>query len=152
VAGTDAIDIQIALGLTQMLWDRAEPNGYSAYIRQNMLPGTPAHEVLMIAALGDHQVNTLGAHVMARAIGAKMVSPVVREVFDIDVVDPPHVGSGLVEFDFGNPPDPITNTPPREGQDPHGRAAGVPAAAQLVDHFLRTGAVGHFCDGVCDPD
>jgi hypothetical protein len=81
MAVSDAIEIQIALGITQMLWDRAEPNGYSAYIRQNMLPNTPAHEVLMIAALGDHQVNTLGAHVMARAIGAKMVDPAVREVF-----------------------------------------------------------------------
>jgi len=27
----------------------------------------------------------------------------------------------------------------------------VPAAAEAVDHFLRTGEVQLFCDGVCDP-
>lgn len=147
----DPIGIQILLGLTQMLWDRAEPSGYSPYIRESLLPGTPAHEVLMIAALGDHQVNTLGAHIMARSIGAKLIRPTVRPVFELEEVDPPHRGSGLVEVDFGNPPDPITNTPPREGQDPHGRPAEVPAMGQLVDHFLKTGEVGHFCDGPCDP-
>ncbi|MBM4362434.1 MAG: hypothetical protein FJ104_07115 [Deltaproteobacteria bacterium] len=145
------IDIQVLLGLTQMLWDRAEPSGYSPYVRENLLPGTPAHEVLMIAALGDHQVNTLGAHIMARSIGAKLIRPAVRPVFELEEVDPPHRGSGLVELDFGNPPDPITNTPPREGQDPHGRAAEVPAMFELVDHFLKTGEVGHYCDGPCDP-
>lgn len=147
----DHLDIQFLIALAQMLWDRAEPSGYSPYVRQNLLPGTPAHEVLMIAALGDHQVNTLGAHIMARSIGAKMIRPTVRDVFELEAVAPPHRGSGFVEMDFGNPADPITNTPPRAGQDPHGRPAEVPAAAQLVDHFLKTGEVSHFCDGPCDP-
>jgi hypothetical protein len=93
------------------------------------LPGTPTHEVLMIAALGDHQVNTLGAHIMARAVGAKLIRPAVGEIFELETVDPPHRGSALVEFDFGNVPDPVTNVPPREGRDPHGHAAEVPAAA-----------------------
>jgi hypothetical protein len=148
----DPIDIQIVLGLTQMLWDRAEPSGYSSTIREHTLPGTPAHEVLLIAAVGDQQVTTLGAHIMARAIGADLVRPAVREIFELPMRDAPFHGSGYVEFDFGNPPDPITNTPPREGRDPHGRPAEIPAAAQLVDHFLRTGEVAHFCDGPCDPD
>src|SRR5690606_7058965 len=61
-----AIDQQLGLSLIQMLWDRLEPNGYTPYIRDDVLPGTPPHEVLMRAALGDHQVNNLGAHLMAR--------------------------------------------------------------------------------------
>jgi hypothetical protein len=148
---SDPIEIQLMIAMTQMLWDRAEPSGYSKYIRSDALPGTRAHEVLMIAALGDHQVNTLGAHIMARAIGAKLIRPTVRDIFELEAVDPPHRGSALVEFDFGNAPDPMTNVPPRDGQDPHGRASDVPAAAQLVDHFLKTGEAAHFCDGVCDP-
>ena len=63
--------VQMLLSLIQMHWDRAEPTGYSAYIRQNTLPSTPAHEVLMLVSIGDHQVTTLGAHIMARTIGSR---------------------------------------------------------------------------------
>ena len=52
-------------------WDHTEPDGYVPYIRQNMLPNTPAHEVLLHIAIGDHQVSPLGAHFIARTIGAK---------------------------------------------------------------------------------
>lgn len=148
----DPIEVQITLGLAQMLWDRAEPNGYSAYIRENMLPGTPAHEVLLLDALGDHQVSTLGAHVMARSIGATLIRPALREVFELPVVDSPHVGSALVEFDFGNAPDPVINVPPSDGEDPHGKLGDVPAATELADHFLKTGEVIHTCNNTCNPD
>ena len=69
-----------------MLWDRVEPSGYTKYLRQDMLPGTPAHEVLMRAAVGDHQVTTLGAHIMARAVGAKHVDSGVRDVPGLEKV------------------------------------------------------------------
>ena len=66
--------MQIVLGLVQMLWDRAEPTGYSALHPDDMLPGTPAHEVLLHVAIGDHQVTPLGAHIIARAIGGAATS------------------------------------------------------------------------------
>jgi hypothetical protein len=43
----NALDIQMNLALVQGLWDRAEPTGYSKYIRSNPLPGSPTHEVLI---------------------------------------------------------------------------------------------------------
>ena len=46
-------DIQLVLGLVQMLWDRTEPDGYAPYIATNMLPGTPKHDILIHAAIGS---------------------------------------------------------------------------------------------------
>lgn len=147
-----ALDKQLLLGLMQTIWDRAEPSGYSVHVSKDPLPGTPAHEVLMLVAIGDHQVTTLGAHVMARSLGAVNLMPTNRSIWGIDEVRGPVGGSVMIEHDFGLPPEPLGNEPMREGDDPHGALAGVPTAAQTVEHFLRTGEAQMFCDGVCDPD
>ncbi|HEY6558159.1 MAG TPA: hypothetical protein VI072_12830 [Polyangiaceae bacterium] len=147
----NALDIQLLLGLVQMQWDRSEPTGYAHHIANNPLPGTPAHSVLMQVSIGDHQVSTLGAHIMARAIGAKHLKPVNRSVFGLEEVDSPYTGSAMIEYDFGLPPEPITNVPMREGEDPHGKIKGVPAAGQTLKEFLETGVVRAYCDGPCNP-
>src|SRR5690606_28711195 len=134
-------------------WDRAEPSGYSRHIVHDPLPGSVAKQVLMLVSIGDHQVTTLGAHVMAREIGVPQIGRANRpDLFAIDVVDQPYAGSAMIEYDFGLPPEPIENLPMSEGEDPHGKLAGVPIAAQTVEGFLRTGVVETHCDGVCDPD
>lgn len=145
----DAREYQYILAVTQMLWDRAEPSGWSLHIR-DPLPGTPAHEVLMTAALGDHQVPTLGAHVMARSIdGLVHVDTGVREVWGLPTATA-HTGSAYVEYDFGLPPDPICNLPQRACDDPHGKLRRLTAARDQIDRFLRTGEVQNFCpDGHC---
>ena len=55
----------------QPLWDRGDADGYAAEMTSNPLPDTPAHQVLMQVAFGDHQVQHLrgrgrGAHDRAR--------------------------------------------------------------------------------------
>jgi hypothetical protein len=147
----NALDDQLLLGSIQMLWDRGEPTGYSKYIKNDPLPGTPSHEVLLQLSIGDHQVTTLGGHILAKAIGLSNLKPAVRPIFGIDEIDAPHTGSALVEYSFGLPPEPITNVPDRDGEDPHGKMKGVPAAGQALQHFIETGVVNQYCDGVCDP-
>jgi hypothetical protein len=145
-------DIQMVLSLIQMHWDKAEPTGYSSYIRKDMLPGTPAHEVMILVSIGDHQVTTLGAHIMARAIGVKNLKPVNRSLFGIEEADGPFEGSAMVEFDFGLPPEPLGNEPMRLGKDPHGSIRQVPAALVMVSNFLRQGKIQNLCTGSCNPD
>ncbi len=152
----DALDIQLAIGLDQMLWDRSEPSGFSANIvAPNQLEGTPGHSVLMLDSIGDHQVTTLGAAILARATGAVTLSPAPRSIFGIDAVSPPYTGSAaLVEYDFGLPPVPITNVPMMQGADPHGELADTPAAIDQASHYLLTGEVLDYCgDGgaACSP-
>ncbi len=145
-------NIQLALVLIQQLWDRAEPGSFTRHIMSDPLPGTPTHQVILQPAIGDHQVTTLGAHIMARAIGAVAFTDAVRPIFGIDQVTGPHTGSAIVEFDFGLPPDPLYNTPQRAGEDPHGDVRRNPRALEQTLHFFETGEIIHTCEGPCDPE
>jgi hypothetical protein len=162
----DAVDRQLGISLIQMLWDRGESDGYAAHLTDDPLPGTPAHEVLMIEAFGDHQVSNIATETMARTVGVPVHSPAlapgrsvdVTPLWDIPAVpsDPFH-GSALVVWDFGNPPAPTANVPPRGpafGEDPHGKGGDEPRVLQQASEFLRTN--GAFVDtcagGPCQSD
>lgn len=147
----DGIDTQILLALAQMFWDVVEPGTYSRFIR-DPLPGTDPHEVVLHIALGDHQVHELGAHHMARAIGAAVLQPAPREIWGLESVSEPHLGSAIVEFDFGLPAVPIENIPPTAGDDPHGAVKQLDAAQRQLDVFFRTGEVVVTCEDICDPE
>lgn len=145
----DPVDIAYTLGALQVLWDRVEPTGYSHRIR-NPLPNTPAHEVLMTAALGDHQVTTLGAHHMARSVGAVHLDSGLREIWGLPVETDSYEGSALMEYDFGLPEDPVCNLPQTACDDPHGDLRRLTEAREQIDVFLRTGVINNNCDqGVC---
>ena len=149
----NALDVQMNLALIQGLWDRAEPTGYSKYIRTNLLPGTPAHEVLIQVSKADHQVTNLGAHIMARTIGGIVnLADTIRDVWGIPVVNGQHVGSAMIEVDFGNDDPPITNIPHWDDtmRDPHGRATELEALGPVLKEFYETGVVSNPCDGPCD--
>src|SRR5207249_1952099 len=64
---------QLVMTLLQMLWDRGEANGYAQHMTSDPLPNTPAHQVLLHAALGDFQVTNFSAEVEARTIGARVM-------------------------------------------------------------------------------
>jgi hypothetical protein len=153
IAFKDPVAQNIALGLVQMLWDRAEPTGYTAYLKgDDKLPNTPDHEVLLHVAIGDHQVSPLGAHIMARTVGAKSMSPAFRPIFGVEEAAMPYTGTAIVEFDFKQPPEPIFNVPPSMGEDTHGWVRRLPEAQQQMDTFLRTGQVVEVCPGLCQFD
>jgi hypothetical protein len=163
------IERPLALDLIQMLWDRGEPNGYAHRMTTDPLPGTPAHKVLMNVAFGDHQVTNFQADVEARTIGAQTRSPVlypgrwpgVAVLWGVPRISSfPYDGSAVIYGDIGperpdpmNPSEmigvpapPLTNTPNRAGEDPHGAPRGAPGAVQLMSDFLQPdGAVTNVC-------
>jgi hypothetical protein len=152
----------LLISLIQLLWDRAEANGYAHHMTSDPLPGTPPHEVLMHVAFGDHQVADVTAEVEARTIGAGVRWPALAEgrhtsvdpFFGIPRIESyPYGGSALVVWDTGVPAPPTTNTPPREGQDPHGAPRASPAARRQKSEFLRVGGgVIDVCAGLpCVP-
>ena len=79
----DGPDIQVAIAAIQQLWDRSEAGSFTRHIMNDPLPGTPAHQVILQVAIGDHQVTTLGAHIMARAIGAVAIAPQTRPMWGV---------------------------------------------------------------------
>jgi hypothetical protein len=158
----------LCLSMIQMLWDRADPNGYAARMTSNPLPNTPAHKVLLQAAFGDHQVANIAADTEARTIGASVLWPALEPGRSIDRVPYwglprlttfPFAGSALTMFDTGpvrtvngatqgaGPPPPA-NVPPRAGTDPHGapRAAGC-GQQQKSDFLQPDGVVTAPCGG-----
>ncbi|MSP25346.1 MAG: hypothetical protein EXR75_09315 [Myxococcales bacterium] len=150
-------DIQVLLGATQMLWDRTEPSGYLPYLSENLLPNTPAHQVLLHVAIGDYQVTPLGAHIMARTLGARNITPANRDIWGVASSAAPYQGNAIVEFDFGLPDVPKKNVPPTgpdfpEDGDPHDKVRALDSAMAQSITWLRTGVVEQKCAAKCDPE
>ncbi|HEY8038678.1 MAG TPA: hypothetical protein VIF15_02750 [Polyangiaceae bacterium] len=142
------LDIQLGLDIIQSLWDRAEPDGYISYISSDLLPNTPSHNILIHDGIGDQQVTPLGAHFLARTVGAQNLKAVNREVYGIPDADSGFSGNGIVEWNFGLPPgsSPVTNTPPDPSQpDPHDALRQQADAQDMSDVFFRTGTVVQTC-------
>lgn len=143
----DELSRPLVLALMQMLWDRAEANGYAQHMTGDPLPNTPPHEVLLHVAFGDHQVANLTADVQARTIGAATNAPLgpgrfpgAEPLFDIPrIASYPHDGSAIVYYDSGSPDAPRQNVPPREGTDPHSHPRNDPQARAQKSAFLRIG-------------
>ena len=154
----DVIERGITISLIQMLWDRAEANGYAQHMTTDPYEGSPEHRVLLHAAFGDHQVSTYAAEVEARTIGAKLRCPGVAagrlpdttpqwglecaEGSEADV-------SVLVIWDSGTPAPPVVNLAPTDGRDSHEDPRRMATAQQQKSDWLRSD--GRFTD-VCGPD
>ncbi len=127
-AYTDKLDQAITLGVTQMLWDRAETDGYAQHLTSRPYANTPKHTVLMHEAFGDFQVADVAAEVEARTIGAKAHRPALKNgrspdkepLWGIDTLPrKPYDGSALIMWDSGTPAPPTQDKPPTKGKDPH---------------------------------
>ncbi|HEX4871887.1 MAG TPA: hypothetical protein VFV27_06190 [Nevskiaceae bacterium] len=155
----DELDRDLIFGLIQMLWDRAENNGYAAYLTaagkavdgtQPTLDGQ-SNAVLLQPAFGDHQVSMWTAEAMARTMGVAVDRRQVSDDRHPDVA--PYFGlrtlrynaaglsnqaSGLVVWDDPRTvAPPVTELPPRDGPDPHGYPRNHGAAICQMDVFLR---------------
>lgn len=174
----DGLDQSLSFALMQMLWDRAENNGYLSHLAGRHLPNTPADKhVLLHVALGDFQVTQWSAEVMARTIGAAVHEPTARlgespdsnPLFAIPRIEQyPHHGHGMMIWDSGakverdgggwsgNDFPPTINRGPGAdfGNDPHSSPRSTVAARQQKSAFMqRDGAVTDVCgDAPCYSD
>jgi hypothetical protein len=149
----------LTFDMMQLLWDRGEPDGYAARMTTDPLPDTPAHQVLLDIAFGDHQVTDYQADVEARTIGASAHKPVLYKgrwpntnvLWDVPKISGyPYTGSAAYYWDIGpvresspgsgkfigTEPPPYENLPNRTGEDPHGAPRAAPAEQQLVSDFF----------------
>ena len=154
----------LLLDLMQMLWDRGEPDGYAERMTSNPLPDTPAHQILLNIALGDHQVSNYQSEVEARTVGARAHKPalypgrwprtsVLWGIKRIPFL--PYTGSAIYYYDIGpiretspgsgkfigTTPPPYTNTPNTAGEDPHGAPRGEPGTEEKTVSDFFGGAI-----------
>jgi hypothetical protein len=150
----DKQEQQLLFAVIQMLWDRAEANGYAHHMTGDPLPNTPAHGILMHVAFGDHQVTNVSAEVEARTMGARLMRPPLEEGKHWEA-DPyftptaryPRWGSAMVYWDSGNATPPNANIPADHDGDPHEDPRREPGGALQKDVFLHWGLVIDVCDG-----
>lgn len=161
------IDQELIYGVLQMLWDRAEANGYAAHMTTDPYPGTPEHQVILDVAFGDHQVAQVAAEIEARTIGAKVRQPALADGRHPDKnpfvgleapTSYPTADSLLVYWDSGTLPPPPQNITPRASTewkatcearpeqerkneppcaDPHEDPRRAPASIRQKDAFFR---------------
>lgn len=146
----------LVLGLVQQLWSRGENDGYVQHLTTNPVDGATAKPTLVLEAFGDHQVPNVGTERLARTIGAALRAPSMAPGRSTDrapqwgieaVPSYPHRGSMLLVWDFGTPAPPVTNTPNRAGDDPHGTYGELPQALGVLARFLDTGELEDPCPG-----
>ena len=160
----------VILDLIQMLWDRSDPDGYATHMTGG-LPNTPAHQVLLQVAYGDHQVANITAETEARTIGARgaepplvaaRYGPYVDPLWGIPALDPtaPWAGSAITLFDSGPASytrsvpaadgggthsgtdwPPTADVPNRSGEDPHEAPRRAACGQQQKDAFLAVGGL-----------
>ena len=160
----DKAEQQLGYDLVQMLWDRAEADGYAEQMTGG-LPGTPSHQVLLEEAFGDHQVANVATETEARTMGARLHEPALapgrsleaQPFWDLSSLRTPSTGPALFVWDTGVPAAPLTNAPPTVGPDPHDVTPRTfPAFWAQMHTFFTTGRVvdpcaGHPCTGPFPP-
>ena len=135
----DKLDQQLCFALLQMLWDRAEADGYAAHMTSDPLTNTPPHQVMLQLAFSDFQVANVTAEVEGRTIGAAMHVPAVpggrhwsvdpRFGFPRWTGTRPLAGKSVLIYWYSDDREGLTtppngNLPPRVGRDP----TRIPAA------------------------
>ncbi len=153
----DEHDQLLGMSLIQMLWDRAETNGYAQHITHDLYPNTPRHTVLLLGAVGDHQVTEWSLQVEARTIGVRGHTPYIdaarrRSASEHGWGIPslgaaPYDGSAYYLWDTGSPLSPIDNVAARAGHDPHDDTPNIDAVEDLKSEFLQPhGTVSDVCN------
>ncbi|MFN8053204.1 MAG: hypothetical protein U0Q22_17315 [Acidimicrobiales bacterium] len=136
-------DRLLLLAMISVLWDRGETDGYAQHLTDHPYPGTPKHRVLLLGAVGDHQVTEYSLRVEARTAGIPARTPLAASgrVADgpwrLGELDDDSTGSGYVLVDTGSPSSPVGNEPSREGHDPHDDTPNVPEVQRLKAAFMK---------------
>ena len=143
----------VVLALAQMLWDRAEANGYTSRMRGDPPPNTPIHDVLFQTAVGDHQVPPISSEIMARTVGATVRDPAYDTgryadkipFYGLSPAPRLELGTTLTMWDggpvraggLGTDLPPVPDIPPASGADPHNLVPETKAARDQRSVFLQ---------------
>lgn len=147
-----AVDRAIVLSTIQLLWDGTDPVSYVRRASGSPFPNTPQSSILLVPVKGDWQVEVQTNEFAARSnMGIALMENYdrEREPWGITPTPYPHVGSGVVLWDYGNPwPAASRNVPPNDAfGDPHGAPRNDREHGRQLAHFLRTGEIIDVCEG-----
>ena len=149
----DPLEAVLMQSLLQTLWDAGEGAGWAQ---------TMTDSVLIQTGTGDAQVTPLGAQNLARALGATLVTPALREVWGLTGQPDGFSGSAYVEWEYVDAPtEPDAGEPPPLATDTHNCVRREPEAQLQIRDFIEQGVLHHTCGdahcqsvvlGNCDSD
>lgn len=145
----DRRDQLMLLALMQVLWDSIDPVSHYRHLSAEPHPGNAPSHALLGLAKGDWQVALLTIEIAARSgLGVELMENYDPERAPalIEPVPYPHTGTGVVNWNYGNPWPPAGNEPPDdEIGDPHGWPRKEPDYRRQAIHFLETGEIIDVC-------
>ncbi|MDI1428786.1 hypothetical protein [Polyangium sorediatum] len=144
------------MALSQGTWDRVDPMTYAPHLLKDTYPNSPPNRhVLMQIGIGDHSVNNLASHLVARATGIPLLDPAPRPIWGLESTTSP-ADDALVVIDFKLATEPgLECRLPTEAEknDVHeGVRRNEKVKDQLDLFFQPDGQIQNTCDGACDPE
>jgi hypothetical protein len=138
---SDALDRQVLIAFSQMMWDTTDPATYAPHVVSAPLPGSGgAKRVLYQEGLGDAQVPNLATQKMVRTMGIPLLREPVETPWGIPIAGGP-IPSGYVQFDIGQTPRPGDDNIPPKDNPVHGAIRWLLPAQQQLERFLTDGGV-----------
>lgn len=153
----------LGLSLIQVLWDRADTNGYANHITHDPLPGSKLSRVLINSPIGDQILTETAAELMQRSLQVRRHNPSIVAGRHIAVepylgIEPittyPYEGNAVMHWDSGpfpiaghdgTPLQRIDNLPRNLGYDTHSMPMTQQNAWVQKATFWRSGRVLNVC-------
>ncbi len=159
----DSLSQALGFSLIQIVWDRADSNGFANHITRDPLPGSKVSRVLIEFGIGDQILTETASELMQRSLGTRRHNPSIVEGRHIAVepyigIEPitsyPYEGNAVMHWDSG--PFPIAghdgtplqrpeNLPRKLGYDTHGMPLGQTRVWEQKATFWRTGTIINVC-------
>jgi hypothetical protein len=146
-------DYQQNLALIGMAFEKVDPMTTARRVLADPLPGTPAKQLLMYAAMGDTLVNNPASWALARTMELPVCSPSVVMPFGL-VAEETTAPSALTVYDESPAPlPPTTNVAPDEDNGTHADVHERAAVQRQVKYFINNAEVRNECfvDGAPAP-
>ncbi len=145
------------LSLLQTRFDHTDGVNLATLAFRNPLPDAPASRVVVLQeAIGDCQVPNISTRMLARAFGARQLTPAVEPIYGLEGVTAPTNGVAVAQYELPDhlmrytPPD--TAVVPTMDNDTHSDSVSLPSALAQVRSVLEMGTITQSCTGTCNPD
>lgn len=151
----DPLSVMKFIMLSQSTWDRVDPMTYAPHLLKDHYPDSPANRhIVMQIGVGDHSVNNLASHLLARAVGIPLLTPSAQNIWGLPPTTAP-ADDALVPVDFklAKLPGIDCRIPTeQETNDVHeGVRRNAKIKRQLDQFFQQNGMIQDTCGGPCTP-
>jgi hypothetical protein len=152
----DPLTRQTLVTLLQSRFDRVDPILLARLVTTPSDGGlTSPRTLLLQEAIGDCSMPNLATRMLARSLGARLMSPSIESVFGLDEQPAPLTGVALQQFatvEAGAYVPPVSNLAPERDNGAQAAASRAESARAALLQLLRTRTANQTCSGACDPD